>query len=108
MQITVSVPGGAELTEKTFNPRIGISGGISIIGTSGVVSPFSHEAFVEAMRREMEVAVAMGAERIVLNSGARSERAVKALYPDLPPQAFIHYGNAVGDAVRLAAGNTAQ
>ena len=104
VQITVSVPGGAELTEKTFNPRIGISGGISIIGTSGVVSPFSHEAFVEAMRREMEVAVAMGAERIVLNSGARSERAVKALYPDLPPQAFIHYGNAVGDAVRLAAG----
>lgn len=103
VRITVSVPGGAELALKTFNPRIGIEGGISIIGTSGIVTPFSHEAFVDAIRREMEVTVAMGVERVVLNSGARSERAVKALCPGLPSQAFIHYGNAIGDAVRIAA-----
>lgn len=103
VRITVSVPGGAELALKTFNPRIGIEGGISIIGTSGIVTPFSHEAFVDAIRREMEVAVAMGVERVVLNSGARSERAVKALCPGLPSQAFIHYGNAIGDAVCIAA-----
>lgn len=103
VRITVSVPGGAELALRTFNPRIGIEGGISIIGTSGIVTPFSHEAFVDAIRREMEVAVAMGVERVVLNSGARSERAVKALYPGLPSQAFIHYGNAIGDAMRIAA-----
>ena len=103
LDVTVSVPGGAELAAKTFNPRIGIVGGISIIGTSGIVRPFSHEAFVESMRREMEVALALGCERIVVNSGAKSERFVKALYPALPPQAFIHYGNAVGDIMKLAA-----
>lgn len=102
VDVTVSVPGGAELALKTFNPRLGIQGGISIIGTSGIVRPFSHEAFVESMRREMEVALAIGCRHIVLNSGAKSQRFVATRYPDYPPQAFIHYGNAVGEAVSTA------
>ncbi|MCM1162808.1 MAG: cobalt-precorrin-5B (C(1))-methyltransferase CbiD [Muribaculaceae bacterium] len=102
VEVTISVPGGDELAQRTFNPRIGIEGGISIIGTSGIVTPFSHEAFVNAMRREMEVAAAMGCRHVALNSGAKSERAVRDLLPTLPPQSFIHYGNAVGDALRLA------
>ena len=100
--VTISVPGGKELAEKTFNSRIGIIGGISIIGTSGVVMPFSNEAFLESIRREMEVALAVGCERIVINSGARSEKSVKAMYPDLSPSAFIHYGNAIGATLKIA------
>ncbi|MDE6685567.1 MAG: cobalt-precorrin-5B (C(1))-methyltransferase CbiD [Duncaniella sp.] len=103
LDVTISVPGGEELALKTFNPRIGIVGGISIIGTSGIVRPFSNEAFIESIRREMEVAQAIGADRIVVNSGAKSERFVRALYPALPDQAFIHYGNAIGETMRLAA-----
>lgn len=101
--VTLSVAGGDQLARLTFNPRLGIEGGVSIIGTSGIVTPYSHTAFVEALRREMQVAVAMGARQLVLSSGAKSERRVHQLYPDLPPQAFIHYGNAVGDALRCAA-----
>lgn len=103
VDVTVSVPGGRELALRTFNPKLGIEGGISIIGTSGIVRPFSSEAFVESLRREMEVAVAIGCSHIVVNSGARSERFVKALYPHYPPQAFIHYGNAIGETMRIAA-----
>ncbi len=102
LDVIVSVESGEELAVKTFNPRIGVIGGISIIGTSGIVRPFSHEAFVEAIRREMEVALAIGCNRIVVNSGGKSERYMKDLYPSLPPQAFIHYGNAVGDTMLLA------
>ena len=100
--VTISVPNGKELAEKTFNPRIGIVGGISIIGTSGIVMPFSNEAFMEAIQREMEVAKAVGADRVVINSGARSEKCVKSLYPELPAATFIHYGNAVGETLKIA------
>ncbi len=102
LDVTVSIENGEELAARTFNPRVGIAGGVSIIGTTGIVRPFSHEAFVEAIRREMEVALAIGSERIVVNSGGKSERYMKDLYPSLPPQAFIHYGNAVGDTMLLA------
>ena len=102
LDVTVSVPGGREIAQKTFNPKLGIEDGISIIGTSGIVRPFSDEAFVEAIRREVEVAKAICSPRLVINSGARSERFVKALYPDLPPQAFVHYGNYIGDTVKIA------
>lgn len=100
--ITVSVQGGVELATRTFNPRVGVLGGISILGTSGIVTPFSTEAFVESIRREMQVARAMGLEEIVLNSGARSERMARGLRPDLSEHSFVHYGNAVGSAVSIA------
>ncbi len=102
LDVTLSIPGGEELAQRTFNHRVGVIGGLSIIGTSGIVQPFSHEAFIEAIRREFEVAVASGITHIVLNSGARSERIVKTRYPMLPPQAFIHYGNAIGESLKIA------
>ncbi|MCM1218394.1 MAG: cobalt-precorrin-5B (C(1))-methyltransferase CbiD [Lachnospiraceae bacterium] len=102
LEVTVTVENGEELSAKTFNPRVGVVGGISIIGTTGIVRPFSHEAFVQAIRREMEVALAVGCKRIVVNSGGKSERSMKTLYRDLSPQAFIHYGNAIGDTMALA------
>ncbi len=102
LDVTISVPGGEELALKTFNPKLGIVGGISIIGTSGIVRPFSSEAFVDAIRREIEVCQAIGAERLVINSGAKSEKYVKREYPDLPPQAFVHYGNYIGETLKIA------
>lgn len=103
LDVTISVPEGEALTLKTFNPKLGIIGGISIIGTSGIVKPFSSEAFVDAIRKEVEVAYAVNAERLVINSGAKSEKFVRNLYPNLPPQAFVHYGNFIGETLKIAA-----
>ena len=103
LDVTISVPGGRELALKTFNPKLGVVDGISIIGTSGIVRPFSDEAFVGSLRKEMEVALAVGADHLVINSGAKSEAFLKDRFPDFPPQAFIHYGNLVGETLKLAA-----
>lgn len=103
LDVTISVPGGKELAQRTFNPKLGIVDGISIIGTSGIVRPFSSEAFVEAIRREVEVCVAVGSSRLIINSGAKSERFVKKEYPGLPAQAFVHYGNFIGETLKIAA-----
>ena len=93
LSITISVPEGEAIAKRTFNPRLGIEGGISIIGVSGIVKPFSEEAFIDSIRKCMTVAQASGTSRVVINSGGKSERFVKALYPNLPQQAFVEYGN---------------
>ena len=100
--ITISVPQGEEIAKRTFNPRLGIEGGISVIGVSGIVKPFSEEAFVESIRKCMTIAQASGADRVVINSGAKSENFVKSLYPDLPRQAFVEYGNYIGETLKIA------
>ena len=102
VRITISVPQGEEIAKRTFNPRLGIEGGISIIGVSGVVKPFSEEAFVESIRKCMTIAQASGSERVVINSGAKSEDFVRSLYPDLPRQAFVEYGNYIGETLKMA------
>lgn len=102
IDVTISVPKGEEIALRTFNPKLGITGGISIIGTSGIVKPFSSEAFIASIRREMQVAKALGCKNVVVNSGAKSERFVKQQYPNLPPQAFIHYGNFIGETIIAA------
>ena len=101
--VTISVRDGDLLARRTFNPRLGIEGGISIIGVSGIVQPYSEEAFLESIRKCVEVACASGSSRIVLGSGAKSENALRRLYPDLPAQAFVQYGNFVGETLRMAA-----
>ena len=102
LRVTISVPNGEEIAKRTFNPRLGIEGGISIIGVSGIVKPFSEEAFIDSIRKCMEVAKASGSERVVINSGGKSERFVKALYPELPRQAFVEYGNYIGETLKIA------
>ena len=102
LKVTISVPDGEEIARRTFNPRLGVEGGISIIGVSGIVKPFSEEAFIDSIRKCMEVAKASGSERVVINSGGKSERFVKALYPDLPKQAFVEYGNYIGETLKIA------
>ena len=102
VDVTLSIPNGEEIAKKTFNPKLGIVGGISIIGTSGIVKPFSSEAFIAAIQREMQVAKALDFKHIVINSGAKSERFIKQQYPTLKDQAFIHYGNFIGETIRIA------
>lgn len=102
LKIVISVPQGAEIARRTFNPRLGIEGGISIIGVSGIVKPFSEEAFVDSIRKCMMVAKASQSARVVINSGGKSERFVKALYPELPQQAFVEYGNYIGETLKIA------
>ena len=102
LQVTISVPEGKDIAKRTFNPRLGIEGGISIIGVSGIVKPFSEEAFIDSIRKCMTVAQASGSERVVINSGGKSERFVRALYPDLPQQAFVEYGNYIGETLKMA------
>ncbi len=102
LTVTISVPGGEEIARRTFNPRLGIEGGISIIGVSGIVEPFSEEAFIQSIRKCMEVAKASGTDRVVINSGAKSERFVRAYYPTLPSQAFVEYGNYIGETLKIA------
>ena len=102
LKVTISVPKGAEIARRTFNPRLGIEGGISIIGVSGIVKPFSEEAFIDSIRKCMTVAKASGSERVVINSGGKSERFVKTLYPTLPQQAFVEYGNYIGETIKIA------
>lgn len=107
-EVVISVPQGREVGAKTFNPRIGVQGGISIIGTSGIVKPFSSEAWVSSIRKEMAVGLeVVRGERllpeIVINSGAKSEAFLHQRFPKLPLQAFVHYGNFIGETIRIAA-----
>lgn len=98
-QVTISVENGEEIAKHTFNPKVGVIGGISIIGTSGIVKPLSNEAFVQSIRRELEVARAIGCTDIGLVAGMKSEQALAAEIPDLR---CIHYGNFIGDSLTAA------
>lgn len=100
--VTISVPEGVELAHRTFNPRLGIMGGISIVGVSGIIQPFSIEGFINSIRKCINVAKAMGCNHLVLHSGAKSEHILQERHPDLPNIAFIEYGNYVGEALKLA------
>ncbi|MFR9650813.1 MAG: cobalt-precorrin-5B (C(1))-methyltransferase CbiD [Rikenellaceae bacterium] len=103
VEVEISVPEGEMIAKKTFNPRLGIINGISILGTSGIVQPFSSEAFIDSIARQIDIVKALGEQMIVINSGAMSERYIKSRYPDLPPQCYIHYGNLIGETLRVAA-----
>ena len=102
VSVRVSVPQGESIARRTFNPRLGIEGGISIIGVSGIVEPFSEEAFILSIRKCMEVARASDSDSVVINSGAKSEGFLRMRYPDLPPQAFVQYGNYIGETLQIA------
>ena len=99
VDIRISVEHGRELAERTFNPRVGVVDGISIIGTTGMVTPLSNEAFVESIGRELEVARAIGCTAIGLASGKQGEEALLAAEPSLR---VIHYGNFIGAALARA------
>jgi cobalt-precorrin-5B (C1)-methyltransferase len=96
------VPEGEELARKTFNPRVGVEGGISIIGTSGRVIPFSSDAFLASIRHQLSVAINTGCREVVLTSGKRSENLIRKDFAHLPDSAFVHYGNLIGKTIELS------
>jgi len=98
--VTISVEGGEELAKRTFNSKVGVVGGISIIGTSGIVSPLSNEAFVQSLRRELEVAKAIGTKKLIFVSGKKSENAIRP--KDECNYRIIHYGNFIGNIMEIA------
>jgi cobalt-precorrin-5B (C1)-methyltransferase len=97
--VTVSIPGGAALAEKTLNGRLGIRGGLSILGTTGVVVPFSCAAWVHSIHRGIDVARATGIDHVAAATGSTSEAAVQRLY-GLPDQALIDMGDFVGGTLK--------
>lgn len=102
IEITLSVPGGAALAERTWNPRLGILGGISILGTTGVVRPFSCAAWIASIHRGIDVARAGGLSHVAAATGATSEAAVKALY-GLPDHALLDMGDFAGGLLKYLA-----
>ncbi|MFI3264399.1 MAG: cobalt-precorrin-5B (C(1))-methyltransferase CbiD [Rikenellaceae bacterium] len=103
IDIEIEAPEGEKVGANSFNPRLGIIGGISILGTSGIVQPFSSEAFLESIQRQIKIVKALGYNKIVINSGAMSEKYVKSYNAELPAQCYIHYGNLIGATIELAA-----
>ncbi|HEX4218398.1 MAG TPA: cobalt-precorrin-5B (C(1))-methyltransferase [Acidimicrobiales bacterium] len=101
--VTFSVPGGEEMTKRTSNERLGILGGISILGTTGIVRPFSTAAYRASVVQQVDVASAQGERTMVLCTGSRSERAAQRLYPSLDPVSFVEVGDFSGIALRKCA-----
>lgn len=95
VEIEIAVPGGAELAKQTWNPRLGILGGLSILGTTGIVVPFSCSAWIHSIHRGVDVAVAAGLDHVAGCTGSSSESAVQALY-DLPEIALLDMGDFAG------------
>lgn len=102
IRVVISVPSGKELAPKTDNPRLGIVGGISILGTSGIVVPFSTASYAASIRQNLDVAVAAGDRTVVLTTGGRSEEFSKKLV-EMPEHCFVQMGDFVGYTVEQCA-----
>ncbi|KGH48518.1 cobalt-precorrin-6A synthase [Modestobacter caceresii] len=97
--VEVSVAGGAELARRTWNPRLGILGGLSILGTTGVVVPYSCSSWIDSIRRGIDVARAAGREHVAGCTGSTSERVAQELY-GLPEDALLDMGDFAGAVLK--------
>ena len=102
IKVIISVPKGKELGPKTDNPRIGILNGISILGTSGIVIPFSTASYAASIRQNIDVVIAMGNDTVVLTTGGRSEDFAKKIV-DLPEHCFVQMGDFSGYTIQQCA-----
>ncbi|MFO7785849.1 MAG: cobalt-precorrin-5B (C(1))-methyltransferase [Thermodesulfobacteriota bacterium] len=91
--VTVEVDDGERIALKTLNPRLGILGGISILGTRGTVKPFSNKAYKDTITMSLDVARAQGPASVALATGGKSERLLREIRPDLPDPAWIQVGD---------------
>jgi cobalt-precorrin-5B (C1)-methyltransferase len=102
--LTVVVPGGERMASKTSNARLGILGGISILGTTGIVRPFSTASWRASVVQQVDVAAAQGRDVMVLSTGGRTDAAAQRLFPELPAVCFVEVGDFTGVALRRASG----
>jgi cobalt-precorrin-5B (C1)-methyltransferase len=102
VQVVICVPGGERMARKTTNARLGILGGISILGTTGIVRPFSTASWRASVEQAVSVMAAQGERTAVLCTGGRTERGAIALLPDLPEVCFVEVGDFTGAALRRA------
>ncbi len=100
LRVIISVPEGEEIAKKTFNPRIGIVGGISIIGTTGIVEPMSNTAIIETIRTEANIRRAEGKKALLLTVGNYSEKHIFENMPQLSEQCVM-CSNFIGDAIDI-------
>jgi len=100
--VQVSVPGGAEIAQRTWNPRLGIKGGLSILGTTGIVRPFSCAAWIASIHRGIDVARADGLPHVAGCTGATSEKTVQTLLK-LPDHAMLDMGDFAGGMLKYLA-----
>jgi cobalt-precorrin-5B (C1)-methyltransferase len=101
--VTISVPGGEEMAKQTINARLGLLGGISILGTSGIVKPYSTAAYRASVVQAIDVARQRGVETLVLTTGGKSEAYAMRLFPELPEEAFLQVGDFIGVGIRHSA-----
>ncbi len=102
IQVTISVPDGERMARKTTNARLGIIGGISILGTTGIVRPFSTASWRASVEQAISVLAAQGEDTVVLCTGGRTEKGAMAMLPDLPEVCFVEVGDFTGAALRQA------
>ncbi len=100
LKVTISVPGGEAIAQETLNPRLGIIGGISILGTTGIVKPFSQSAYRASIYVELKVAAYNNITRAVLTTGSRSEEYTQKRHPDWPELGFVQVGDHMDYALK--------
>jgi len=103
IEVVISVPDGERMARKTTNARLGILGGISILGTTGIVRPFSTASWRASVEQAISVLAAQGEDTVVLCTGGRTEKGAMALLPQLPEVCFVEVGDFTGAALRKAA-----
>jgi cobalt-precorrin-5B (C1)-methyltransferase len=102
VEVEIFVPQGVRLSRKTLNERLGILGGISILGTTGLVKPMSHGAYIATIDAAISVAVATGNQEVIFTTGRRSERFAQKKWPEMPQEAFIQMGDFFQHALSTA------
>lgn len=99
VSVTIYVTNGKKLAKRTLNERVGIMNGLSILGTTGIVKPYSSSSYIASIEQGIDVALANNISELVINSGGRSEKYLANKFDYLPEYAFIHYGNWIGETL---------
>lgn len=100
--LEISVPEGKKLAQKTLNPRLGVEDGISILGVSGIVEPFSNSAYIHSIKLQISQLAANGSANIALSTGTRTQKAFLRDNPQFPPEACIRIGDFIADSIDAA------
>ena len=103
MEVVISIPGGEEAAARTFNPMLGVAGGLSILGTSGIVEPMSEQAIVDTIAVQQRQAAAGGSRRVILTPGNYGEDFLRETGPALAGVPVVKCSNFIGDALDIAA-----